>query len=129
METTTAAASNNQLVENHDETVPAVRLTAEAIQHIRRLQRENAMEGFGLRFGLQGGGCSGYSYELEFEDAPQADDEVLEFDGVRVFMNPLHVQYLRGTTIHYEDGLIGAGFKLDNPNVKRTCGCGSSFDV
>lgn len=129
MESTNVAASNNRLVENHDQSVPAVRLTAEAIHHIKRLQRENDMEGFGLRFGLEGGGCSGYTYQLDFEEQPQPEDEVFEFDGVKVFMNPLHIQYLRGTTIHYEDSLIGAGFKLDNPNVKRTCGCGSSFDV
>lgn len=128
MESTTSSG-NTQLVANTDASVPTVTLTAEAIAHIKRLQQENGMAGYGLRFGLQGGGCSGYSYELEFEEAPQPDDEVFEFDGVRVFMNPLHIGYLRGTTIHYQDSLMGAGFQLDNPNVKRKCGCGSSFDV
>lgn len=109
--------------------LPTVRLTEAAISHIKRLLAENGMDGFGLRFGLQGGGCSGYSYLLEFEEAAQPEDEVFHFDGVPVFMNPLHIEYLRGTEIHYEDTLIGAGFKLDNPNVKRKCGCGSSFDV
>jgi iron-sulfur cluster assembly protein len=109
--------------------LPAVTLVEGAVGHIKRLLAENDMPGFGLRYGLQGGGCSGYSYLLEFEEAPQADDEVFEFDGVRVFMNPLHIEYLRGSTIDYSDTLIGAGFQIKNPNVKRQCGCGSSFDV
>ena len=105
------------------------KVTDAAISHIKRLLGENEMAGFGLRFGLQGGGCSGYSYLLEFEEAAQPEDEVFNFDGVPVFMNPLHIEYLRGTIINYEDALIGAGFQLDNPNVKRKCGCGTSFDV
>ena len=109
--------------------LPAVTLTAEAVSHIRRLLAENDMNGFGLRYGLQGGGCSGYSYLLEFEEAPQAEDEVFSFEDVRVFMNPLHIEYLRGSVIDYSDTLIGAGFQIKNPNVKRQCGCGSSFDV
>jgi len=109
--------------------LPAVTLTADAVTHIRRLLSENEMAGFGLRYGLQGGGCSGYSYLLEFEEAAQSDDEVFDFDGVAVFMNPLHIEYLRGSVIDYSDTLIGAGFQIKNPNVKRQCGCGSSFDV
>ena len=112
-----------------DTSVPALTLTDAAIAHVKRLQSENDMVGFGLRYGLQGGGCSGYTYLLEFEEAPQDGDEVLDFEGVRVFMNPLHVAYLRGTVLDYSDSLIGAGFKIRNPNVKRECGCGASFDV
>lgn len=109
--------------------LPVVTMTEGGQKHIARLLRENEMVGFGLRFGVQGGGCSGYSYLLEFEEAPQDDDEVHTFGDVRVFMNPLHIQYLRGSVIDYKDELIGAGFHIDNPNVKRKCGCGSSFDV
>ena len=108
---------------------PTVTLTDAAVAHIKRLLTENAMDGFGLRFGIQGGGCSGYSYLLEFEEGAQPDDEVFGFDGVSVFMDPLHVQYLRGSIVNYEDALLGAGFQIDNPNVKRKCGCGTSFDV
>lgn len=108
---------------------PTVTLTGSAVTHIKRLLADNEMSGFGLRFGIQGGGCSGYSYQLEFEEDAQPEDEVFDFDGVRVFMDPLHIQYLRGSVITYEDALIGAGFQIDNPNVKRKCGCGSSFDV
>jgi len=112
-----------------DTSAPAVTLTEGAVAHVKRLQSENDMSGFGLRFGLQGGGCSGYSYLLEFEEAPQEEDEIYAFDGVKVFMNPLHVAYLRGSSIDYSDTLIGAGFQIKNPNVKRACGCGASFDV
>lgn len=107
----------------------AVTLTDDAVRHITRLCAENDMAGYGLRYGLQGGGCSGYSYLLEFEEAPQPEDEVFEFGGVRVFMNPLHIEYLRGSVVDYSDTLMGAGFQIKNPNVKRQCGCGSSFDV
>lgn len=114
---------------NHDTSVRTVELTSGAVIAIRKMLADNEMPGFGLRFGLQGGGCSGYSYQLEFEEAPQPDDEVFDFDGVQVFMNSLHIQYLRGSVVDYRDELIGAGFHIENPNVKRKCGCGTSFDV
>ena len=120
---------NATVVAATDTAVPVLTLTDAAKEHIRRLQSENGMQGYGLRYGLQGGGCSGYTYQLDFEEAPQPDDEVLAFDDVKVFMNPLHVMYLRGTVLDYSDTLIGAGFQVRNPNVKRQCGCGASFDV
>lgn len=120
---------NVKVTANVDRSAPAVALTPQAIAQIKRMQTENDMAGFGLRYGLQGGGCSGYTYQMDFEEAPQAEDEVFEFDGVRVFMNPLHIEYLRGSVIDYQDSLMGAGFQIKNPNVKRTCGCGQSFDV
>lgn len=106
-----------------------VSLTPQAIVSIKKLLAENEMSGFGLRFGIQGGGCSGYMYQLEFEEAPASDDEVYDFEGVRVFVNPLQLEYVKGSVIDYRDELIGAGFHIENPNVKRSCGCGSSFDV
>ena len=108
---------------------PPVSLTPGAVMQIKRMLGENSMEGYGLRFGLQGGGCSGYSYQLDFEESPQPEDEVYTFDGVKVFLNPLHRAYLEGSEVDYRDELIGAGFHVENPNVKRTCGCGTSFDV
>lgn len=104
-------------------------LTDGAVLAIGKLLRENDMPGFGLRFGIQGGGCSGYMYQLEFEEAAQPDDLVFDYSGVKVFVNPLQMEYVRGSTIDYRDELIGAGFHIENPNVKRSCGCGSSFDV
>lgn len=109
--------------------LPVVTMTEGGQRHIGRLLRENEMPGFGLRFGVQGGGCSGYSYLLEFEEAPAEDDEVFTFGDVKVFVNPMHMQYVRGSVIDFKDELIGAGFHIENPNVKRKCGCGTSFDV
>ncbi len=120
--------SESQLQKNVDVTIPSVQLTGEAVAHIKNLQKENDMTGFGLRFGLQGGGCSGYSYQLEFEEEAQPEDDVYTFDGVKVFMNPLHLEYLRGSVITYADTIMSAGFQIENPNVKRKCGCGTSVD-
>ena len=105
-----------------------VTLTDNAVVNIRRLQTEFEMPGFGLRFGLRGGGCSGYKYVLELEEAPEEVDEVLDFDGVKVFLNPEHKEKLKGAVIDWEDSLMGSGFKIDNPNAKRPCGCGESVD-
>ncbi len=112
-----------------DTETPPVTLAPSAIAFIKKLQTENDMPGFGLRFGVQGGGCSGYSYLLELEEAPQEDDEIYAFEDVRVFVNPLHRGYVNGSVITYEDTLMQAGFQIDNPNIKRKCGCGTSFDV
>ncbi len=122
-------ATDTETTAQTGDTVPTVRVTPEAVKHIKRLLSENDMQGYGLRFGLQGGGCSGYTYDLGFEENPQPEDEVHEIDGVKVFVNPLHLEYLRGSQVDYRDELIGAGFHIDNPNVKRSCGCGTSFDV
>jgi len=110
------------------EPVGQIQLTAEAVEQVKRILRENKMDGYGLRFGVQGGGCSGYSYLLEFEEEAQPEDEIYTFDGVRVFVNPLHLEYLKGSVVTYADTLLQAGFQIDNPNVKRKCGCGSSVD-
>lgn len=120
---------NVKVTANVDKSAPAVSLTPQAVAQIKRMQTDNDMAGFGLRYGLQGGGCSGYTYQMDFEEGPQPEDQVFDFDGVKVFMNPLHIEYLRGSVIDYQDSLMGAGFQIKNPNVKRTCGCGQSFDV
>ena len=105
-----------------------VTLTETAVQNIRRLQSEFEMPDFGLRFGLRGGGCSGYKYVLELEPAPEENDEVYDFDGVKVFLSTEHKEKLSGTVIDREDSLMGSGFKIDNPHAKRPCGCGESVD-
>ena len=87
-------------------------------------------EGFvGLRVGLKDGGCSGYAYDLAFEARPEADDVVFEHAGAKVFVHPLHLPYLMGSTLKWSEEAFQAGFALENPNVSRTCGCGESFDV
>ncbi|PRQ09971.1 HesB/IscA family protein [Enhygromyxa salina] len=83
-----------------------------------------------IRFGIRGGGCTGYSYVFEFSDKPpRKNDEVITAaNGVRVYVDPKSMIYLEGTTIHFEKGIRGHGFQFDNPNVKNDCGCGESVN-
>lgn len=102
-------------------------VTSAAVEAIRNAIAAEGEEGDGLRVSVVGGGCSGYQYNLDFEKAPRMDDIVMDFNGVQVFVDPISAGYLKGTTIDYISGLNGTGFKFNNPNAKRTCGCGSSF--
>jgi len=100
-------------------------VTDKAIEMARAaIAREGAE---GLRVGVVDGGCSGMSYHMAVESAPRADDAILELGGIRIFINPESQPYLIGVTLDYVTGLHGAGFKFQNPNASRTCGCGSSF--
>jgi len=81
-----------------------------------------------IRLGLRGGGCSGFSYVMEFADGPaRPKDHVFEFDGVRVVVDPKSLALLNGTTLDYETSLMGHGFRFVNPNVQSSCGCGESI--
>lgn len=82
----------------------------------------------GLRVGVRGGGCSGFSYFLEF-DEKSSEDKVLEVKGVNIYVDRKSFLYLAGTTIDYSDDLNQSGFSFSNPNAKRTCGCGESFST
>ena len=82
----------------------------------------------GLRMQVIGGGCSGFQYNLEF-GAAKGSDRVLEFHGLKVFIDPRSSLYLAGSVLDYNDGLMESGFKITNPNAKNTCGCGESFSV
>ncbi|MBX7136763.1 MAG: iron-sulfur cluster insertion protein ErpA [Oligoflexia bacterium] len=102
-------------------------LTPSAVEAVKNAIKQEGEAGDGLRVSVVGGGCSGYQYNLDFEKEPRMTDLVLEFDGVRIFVDPVSSGYLKGTVIDYLSGLQGTGFKFNNPNAKRTCGCGSSF--
>ena len=102
-------------------------LTEKAAEMVKAAMAKEKVVGFGLRVGVVGGGCSGFQYHLAFEEAPGADDAVLEQHGVRIFVDGVSREHLGGVTIDYVTGLHGAGFKFINPNASRTCGCGSSF--
>ena len=105
-----------------------VTLTPLAVENVKRMLGEGELEGCGLRFGLSGGGCSGYKYVLEFEDAPTDADSVYEFDGVKVFVAEEHKALLNDTVIDWTDSIMESGFSIDNPQAKRPCGCGQSVD-
>ena len=91
-------------------------------------KQESAVETAGLRVGVRGGGCSGFQYALAF-DSERPGDAVFEDHGLRILVDGPSVPYVRGAVVDYVEGLQGAGFKVDNPNVIAACGCGSSFRV
>jgi iron-sulfur cluster insertion protein len=106
-----------------------VGLTAKAAEKVKEIRtEENIEDTYGLRLKVQGGGCSGFSYDLYF-DLPQDIDHSFESHGVKLLCDQMSLMYLMGTEVDYVEGLHGAGFKFQNPNVKSTCGCGSSFSV
>jgi iron-sulfur cluster assembly protein len=91
-------------------------------------QQEGTLDNAGLRVGVRGGGCSGFQYQLAF-DEQRDDDEVYESQGIKVLVDPLSLEYVSGSEVDWVDGLMGAGFQVNNPNVVAACGCGSSFRV
>ena len=107
-----------------------IQLTDRAVKEIRRiLTEQNLPDGTALRVGVKGGGCSGFSYTLGFDDHIGEIDQVNEVEGVRVVCDPKSFLYLNGTQIDFEDTLMGRGFKFGNPNAAKSCGCGESFSV
>ena len=114
--------------ENISITAP-VTLTTGAITELKKLidQQELGPE-FGLRLGVEGGGCSGMSYILGFDQKKEGDSEY-EINGIRVFMNKAHGMYLAGMEVDFKNGLDARGFTFNNPNATSTCGCGSSFSA
>jgi iron-sulfur cluster assembly accessory protein len=105
-------------------------VTPKAIEMIKHTRAQEGLDpGSALRVAVMGGGCSGFQYALDFEQEQRPTDQVLEYDGLRVFVDPVSSRYLKGTTIDYVLGMSGAGFKFLNPNAVGSCGCGSSFAV
>jgi len=108
----------------------AVIITPRAVQEIDRIKHDNNIAGtHALRLGVKGGGCSGMSYVLAFDEKPRPGDVIYEIEGVTVYVDPKSLFYLSGTTLDFSDGLNGRGFVFNNPQAARTCGCGSSFGV
>ena len=108
----------------------SITITAQAAEKVLDIAKSEGLEGQSLRLRVQGGGCAGFNYDLHFEEKVTDMDETFEEHGVKLCVDPLSFQYLDGTEIDYVDrGVSGAGFKFNNPQVKSTCGCGSSFNV
>jgi len=107
----------------------AITLTSQAAAKIGELLGgQSESEGQALRVAVRGGGCSGFQYALAFDRAKE-DDHVLEVDGVSVIVDKVSMQFVFGSEVDYIEGLQGAGFQVNNPNVVAACGCGSSFQV
>ena len=104
-------------------------LTDKAAEKVKEIRDAEGLEGQGLRVRVIGGGCSGFSYDLFFENETTELDQVFESHGIPIYIDMMSYQYLDGTEIDYVEGLHGAGFKFVNPQAKATCGCGSSFSA
>ena len=100
-----------------------------AASKITELLAEEKKAESGLRVFVQGGGCSGFQYGLMIEDAPGAGDQVFESNGIKLYIDPISVRYLKGAEVDFVDNVAGGGFTIRNPNATSTCGCGQSFAV
>ncbi len=107
----------------------AVSLTPSATVKVREIMATQDPLPAGLRIGVVGGGCSGFQYSMSFENQAGMMDKVLNFEGLKVFVDATSLMYLNGCVVDYVETLEAAGFKFENPTVKSTCGCGSSFSV
>lgn len=107
-----------------------ISVTEKAKEHIADLrQKEGHTPDFNIRVAVKGGGCSGYMYDLKFDNKLEPSDQVFEDKGVKILVDKKSLLYLAGTTLDFTDGLNGKGFHFVNPNASRTCGCGESFSV
>src|SRR6266540_6961683 len=106
-----------------------ITLTPSAVTKVKEIMGQQNPVPAGLRVGVVGGGCSGFSYSMSFENASGMMDKVFDMGDLKVFVDATSVMYLNGCIVDYIETLEGAGFKFENPNVKSTCGCGSSFSV
>ena len=97
------------------------------VSKVKELMDSDNKQGYGLRVAVRGGGCSGFQYGLNFEQDKQENDQVLEFDGLKVYVDAMSGLYLQDVTIDFVESLEGSGFKIDNPNATGSCGCGQSF--
>jgi len=104
-----------------------VTLTQRATDKLKEIITEQGRDGLALRVYVTPGGCSGFSYGMTFADELDAEDAVIEHEGVRVVVDPMSAMYLKGSEIDFVDALMGGGFALRNPNAVSSCGCGQSF--
>ena len=112
------------------QTAPPIHLTDTAVEMVKVTREQEGMDdSYGLRVAVRGGGCSGFEYALDFEQQPRDNDTILEFAGLKVFVDSVSSRYLNGTEIDFVKGIMGSGFKFNNPKAVGTCGCGSSFSV
>jgi iron-sulfur cluster assembly protein len=105
-----------------------IQVTPKAISKIKQTFAKEGVEG-GLRLGVLGGGCSGLSYQFKFDTKQRPTDQVFNYDGVKVFVDPKSLLYLNGMVLDYQESLMQSGFVFDNPNAKKACGCGTSFSA
>jgi len=108
---------------------PVITLSEAALKEVKRLINVQGLTEGGLRLGVKGGGCSGLSYTINFDEKIGQHDQVHDFDGVKVIVDAKSVIYLQGTQLDFQKDLMGGNFKFVNPNADKTCGCGESFSA
>jgi len=108
---------------------PVITLTDAALKEVKRLINVQGITEGGLRLGVKGGGCSGLSYTINFDEKIGQHDQVYDFEGVKVIVDTKSAIYLQGTQLDYQKDLMGGSFKFVNPNANKTCGCGESFSA
>lgn len=114
----------------HAETqAPIISLTDAALKEVKRLINVQGIEEGGLRLGVKGGGCSGLSYTINFDEKIGQYDQIYEIEGIKVIVDAKSAIYLQGTQLDYQKDLMGGNFKFINPNANKTCGCGESFSA
>ncbi|MHB1022100.1 MAG: HesB/IscA family protein [Acidobacteriaceae bacterium] len=128
MSTASVTNTEPQIVTAPPASSPVI-LTAAAIAKVREIMATQDPLPAGLRIGVVGGGCSGFQYSMSFENQAGMMDKVLTFEDLKVFVDATSIMYLNGCVVDYVETLEAAGFKFENPQVKSTCGCGSSFSV
>jgi len=128
VEVVNAEVVNAEVVNAPASTAPVV-LTSAAIAKVKEIMATQDPVPAGLRIGVVGGGCSGFQYSMSFENASGMMDKIVRFEDLKVFVDATSAMYLNGCTVDYVETLEAAGFKFENPQVKSTCGCGSSFSV
>ncbi len=115
--------------QNNNIPIEAIELTEKAANRVKAILSSEKKEGFALRVAVTDGGCSGMNYNISFDDNQEEFDKVYEMYGVKIFCDLKSWLYVKGTTIDFSDDLLSGGFKIDNPNANRTCGCGTSFSA
>ena len=129
METTEQTTVTPETAQPGTATDP-ITLTEKAINMIKTTREQEGMDdSYALRVAVRGGGCSGFEYALDFDQEQRETDFVIDHDGIRVFVDAVSARFLTGTTIDYVMGVMGSGFKFENPKAAGSCGCGSSFSV
>ncbi len=104
-------------------------ISTEAIQRINQLLEARNNPDLRLRVYIEGGGCSGFQYGFQFDETTEEDDLLMEYQGIKVVVDMLSLQYLSGAEVDFKDDIMGSRFLINNPNASATCGCGSSFSI
>ena len=106
-----------------------ITLTNQAADKVRSALKIEGKEGYNLRMSVKGGGCSGMTYKMSFDNEEKEFDKIFESEGLKIVCDLQRRMYLKGTNVEYSDDMLNGGFKITNPNAERTCGCGTSFSV